>query len=379
MSQSRSVLAAIGMVVGTALLAAIVIWTEPEPKREAAVRRTPMLVEVVEVTRGTHIPAIPALGAVRAAEDVQLQAQVAGRVAWLSPELVPGTVVDEGTVLLRIEPDDARNALVQATSARQLAEADLALEEGRQAVARTERDSIEGEISEVQERLILREPQLLAARATLESAKARERQARLTLSRTEVKAPFRALVLSREVGQGSLVGTGSVLGRVVAVDEFWVELTVPQRVLAHLPDGTPVALHDPAAWSPGTTRTGQLHGTVRALDTQTRLARLLVKVDDPLGLTSDGPPLTVGAFVEAELQAKPLADVVRLPRTLVRKGGVVWTMVDGALQLPEVTVVLEDDQYAYISEGLAPGDQVVTTDLSTVSAGAPLRVAEAAP
>ncbi len=379
MSQSRSVLAAIGMVVGTALLAAIVIWTEPEPKREAAVRRTPMLVEVVEVTRGTHIPAIPALGAVRAAEDVQLQAQVAGRVAWLSPELVPGTVVDEGTVLLRIEPDDARNALVQATSARQLAEADLALEEGRQAVARTERDSIEGEISEVQERLILREPQLLAARATLESAKARERQARLTLSRTEVKAPFRALVLSREVGQGSLVGTGSVLGRVVAVDEFWVELTVPQRVLAHLPDGTPVELHDPAAWSPGTTRTGQLHGIVRALDTQTRLARLLVKVDDPLGLTSDGPPLTVGAFVEAELQAKPLADVVRLPRTLVRKGGVVWTMVDGALQLPEVTVVLEDDQYAYISEGLAPGDQVVTTDLSTVSAGAPLRVAEAAP
>jgi RND family efflux transporter MFP subunit len=379
MSQSRSVLAAVGMVVGTALLAAIVIWTEPEPKREAAVRRTPMLVEVVEVTRGTHIPAIPALGAVRAAEDVQLQAQVAGRVAWLSPELVPGTVVDEGTVLLRIEPDDARNALVQATSARQLAEADLALEEGRQAVARTERDSIEGEISEVQERLILREPQLLAARATLESAKARERQARLTLSRTEVKAPFRALVLSREVGQGSLVGTGSVLGRVVAVDEFWVELTVPQRVLAHLPDGTPVELHDPAAWSPGTTRTGQLHGIVRALDTQTRLARLLVKVDDPLGLTSDGPPLTVGAFVEAELQAKPLADVVRLPRTLVRKGGVVWTMVDGALQLPEVTVVLEDDQYAYISEGLAPGDQVVTTDLSTVSAGAPLRVAEAAP
>lgn len=369
----------LGLVVLTAVLAAVVLWTEPEPQREAAVRRTPMLVELVTAEAATHTPAIPAVGAVRAAADVPLQPQVSGRVAWVSPQLVPGTVVEAGAELVRLDPADARNALIQAESARQLAEAELALEQGRQAVARTERDHIEGELSPEQERLILREPQLLAARATLEAALARERQARLELSRTTLRAPVRSLVLSRDVGVGSLVDPGAVLGRLVGVDEFWVELTLAQRELAHVPEGTRVELHDPAAWAPGTTREGRLSGVVRAVDAQTRLARLLVTVADPLGLDSGLPPLTVGAFVEATLDASPLVDVVRLPRRLVRRGGVVWTMVDGELQTPSVTVVLEDAEHAYISAGLEPGDQVVATDLATVAVGAPLRTAEGAP
>ena len=39
----------------------------------------------------------------------------------------------------------------------------------------------------------------------------------------------------------------------------------------------------------------------------------------------------------------------------------------------EVDVVFRDDDHAFLRAGLSPGDQVVTTHLSTVTDGAPLR------
>ncbi|HIK74468.1 MAG TPA: hypothetical protein EYG00_07180 [Alcanivorax sp.] len=53
-------------------------------------------------------------------------------------------------------------------------------------------------------------------------------------------------------------------------------------------------------------------------------------------------------------------------------------MEDGALDIRDVTVLLRDGDYAYISEGLEQGDQVVATDLATVVDGAALRLENAA-
>jgi len=41
-----------------------------------------------------------------------------------------------------------------------------------------------------------------------------------------------------------------------------------------------------------------------------------------------------------------------------------------------VDILLQDADYAYIQEGLSPGDRIVTTNLSTVTAGAKLRLEE---
>jgi hypothetical protein len=39
-----------------------------------------------------------------------------------------------------------------------------------------------------------------------------------------------------------------------------------------------------------------------------------------------------------------------------------------------VEIIFRDNQYAYIQEGLAEGEKVVTTNLSTIVDGAPLRL-----
>lgn len=383
MSEGRSWLVTlvlgVGLVLATMATVGLIWLTEPEPEREAAVKRTAMLVEVTTVEQGTFQPVLTALGSVRAAEDVTLQPRVAGQVRALSERFVPGQVVEAGTVLVELDPADAQNALAQARSDLQLAEADLALERGRQAVARTERDNIRGAISPEQERLVLREPQLQAAEANVVAAEAAVKQAELELARTRVRAPSRSLVLRRGVGVGSLVSTNTALGRLVAVSQFWVELTVPTRQLRYIPDDALVHLRDRAAWTEGQERLGRVSGVVRELDDTTRLARLLVTVDDPLALDSDAPVLTAGAYVEARIEARELVDVVRLPRALLRKGETVWALEDGVLRIHPVEVVLEDAEYAYLAAGLASDSQVVATDLSTVKDGAPLRTSAESP
>lgn len=66
--------------------------------------------------------------------------------------------------------------------------------------------------------------------------------------------------------------------------------------------------------------------------------------------------------------------VVRLNRDYLRADNTVWVYdPDATLGIRDVSIVLQDAHYAYIDEGLSDGDRVVTTDLSTIARGAPLR------
>ncbi|MDO1499564.1 hypothetical protein Q2T40_05155 [Winogradskyella maritima] len=48
-------------------------------------------------------------------------------------------------------------------------------------------------------------------------------------------------------------------------------------------------------------------------------------------------------------------------------------MKEEKLEIREVEIMLNDDEYAYISKGLQDGDHIVITDLSTVTNGIGLR------
>jgi RND family efflux transporter MFP subunit len=377
--------AGLGIVLATIVAVVVIQVTEPEAVREGAVRRTAMLVETAPVEHGTFRPTLRALGAVRPFEEIAVEARVTGHVTGVEDAFVPGQVVEKGDRLLRIDPADARNALAQRRSALQQAQAALTLERGRQAVAALERDQIaqqlEGTITPDQEALILREPQLQSARAAVQAAEAAVRQAELDLTRTDVVAPFRALVLERSVHTGALIRPGTVLGRLVGVDRFWVELTLPTGRLRHLADDPelPVVLRDPSGWGPDARREGTLQSVIGQLDETTRAARVLVSVADPLALDPDtsGPALLSGAWVEADLPGRVLSDVARVPRPWLRRHqgrDALWLMVDGALRVHPVDLLVEDAEHAYL-DGVPTDARVVTTDLATVSDGAPLREA----
>ncbi len=364
---------------------AVIFMTEPTAERSGAVRETAMLVEVTGVERGTFTPTIQAMGTVEPSQDINLSPRVSGEIRRVSPNFTPGGYVRKGEMLLELDPADYENALAQRQSALSQAIADLNIEQGRQNVARQDFELLGDTLNLENRSLVLREPQLDAARARVESARAAVQQAELDLERTTIRAPFDAHVLTRNANVGSQVALGENLGRLVGLDTYWVVATVPQsqiRWLTFPNSGAPpstVRVRNNSAWGAGEYRTGTLHQLVGALEDQTRLVRVIVDIDDPMGYRAPNdslPPLMIGSFVEAHIQAKPLENVIRLDRDYVRNDDRVWVMEDSVLSIQDVDIAFRDAEYAYISRGLQADARVVTTNLATVVDGAPLRLEE---
>lgn len=382
MPEKRTLAICGAIVIAGALLMAATYLTQPETKRVTAKRETAALVEVTDVDRGDFSPVIEAMGTVEPVQDVTLSPRVAGEIVFRSSAFTPGGIVRKGDILLRIDASDYENALEQRRSELYQAMADLNLEMGRQNVAQRDYQLLDEEVSGEFEALVLRKPQLNAARAKMAAAKAAVKQAELEVDRTNIRAPFDAHILSRNVDVGSQVSRGDNLGRIVGLDAYWVTTTVPLSQLAWLtfPEGddtgVEVQIRNRVAWEPGVYRTGSLHRLLGSLEDRTRLARILVTVPDPLAQNPEikGPPLMIGAFVETRIPARRLTDVFRVERDYVRGGQTVWVMSDGKLNVREVDVLFEDARYAYVKGGLRVDEPIVTTNLSTVVEGAPLRV-----
>ncbi|HKK70302.1 MAG TPA: efflux RND transporter periplasmic adaptor subunit [Candidatus Krumholzibacteria bacterium] len=381
----RTLIICVAIVAAGAGAIAILFATEPEAKREGATKQTAMLVDLLEVRRGTYRPTVVVTGVVEPARDVVAAPRIEGQIVEVAPSFEPGGFIDAGELLVRIDPSDYRNQVRQRRSDLAQAQADLDVEMGRQNVARQDYELLDTELEPGNEALVLREPQLETARARVEAARAALEQAELELERTTVLAPFDAHVLERTADLGSHVRPGDTLARLVGVDTYWVVVAVPVPKLDWLrfPEdgeaGARVRVRNRTAWPEGAFREGRLHRLIGSLEGRTRLARVLVTVDDPL-VREDGDadrrPLILGSFVEARIEGRPVEGAVRLPREYLRADDTVWVMQDGALDVRDVRIEVRDQQYVYVSEGLEDGDRVVTTNLTTVVDGAPLRTAE---
>lgn len=282
-------------------------------------------------------------------------------------------------LLLRIDPADFLNALAESQSRLQQAEAELEIEEGKQSLARKELALLEGTIDDINRALVLREPQIKSIRAQVNAAEASVARADLDVQRTNIKAPFDAQILSRSVNVGSQVAPGDEIAQLVGIEEYWVMAAVPVRSLHWIQfsesgaEGSLATLHNPNTWPSGAERSGRVARMIGTLDGQTRLARVLITVKDPLANETDGPPLILDTLLETHIECRPIENVVRLRREYVHDRDTVWVMKDGKLEIRETKVVFRDAHHAYIGEGLQDGDEVVTTTLATVAAGIGLR------
>jgi len=370
------------LVLAGAVALTVIYNTEPEVQRESAVRENAMLVDVITAEAGTFRPIIEAMGTVTPAREVTLRPRISGEVLSMAAEFVPGGEVAAGDEMLRLDSADYRIALEQRQGELQQALAALEIEHGRQQIAIRDYRQLNKDLEPENRALVLREPQLKSAEAVVRAARAAVERAQLDLDRTTVKAPFHAQVLSREVNLGSQVSSGDALARLVGVDTYWVETTLPLDRLRWLTfaeedsDGSPVSVRHRTAWPDGTAREGYLYRLVGELEGDTRMARVIVAVDDPLGREGgeEAPALLIGSFVECRIHGRPIENVVRIPRSLVRKDDTVWLKRDGKLVIQPVDIVFQDAAHAFVGKGLSAGDQVVTTSLATVKEGISLRL-----
>ena len=384
--EKKKIIIICAAILAVAAVAIFLIYsTEPDTEREGATKKLAMLVEVIEVKKGDYQPVISATGTVLAVEDIVLSPLVTGQIVRRSPSFVPGGFAEKGAILLQIDPSDYSNVVELRKAELLQTKTNLSTEMGRQKIAVQDLALIGGDtLSPEEEELVLRKPQLEAVKANIKSARATVDQAQLNLSRTTIRSPFDAHIISQMVSTGSQVAPGDNLGRLVGADFYWVEVSVPVSKLKWLrfpendtENGSMASITSSTAWANGDSREGFVNKQIGALDGQTRLARVLVKIADPLAKKEENqgkPKLMIGAFVEVGMQVNVIENVIELNRDYIRTNNTVWVMKNGKLEIRDVDVVLTDASNAYISSGLANNEQVVTTNLSTVAKGLELRM-----
>ena len=132
-------------------------------------------------------------------------------------------------------------------------------------------------------------------------------------------------------------------------------------------------IRKPEVWGTNVTREGRVEKLIGTLDDRTRMARLLITIEDPLARNLKAPSLLIGMVVETSISGRLLENVYRLNRDIVRKGHTVWVLKDGKLEVRDVNIVYSDAIYAYIDEGIESGERIVVTNLATVANGILLR------
>ena len=389
MSRRRSFLIAAGILGGAVVLAAIMIALRPEPPLREPGSQAPFVTTAPATAREGAIPVYSA-GTVRPRAEIDVAAQINGKVASVAPAFQSGGRLSAGAVLFRIDDADYLNRVQQARAnvAAQLVALLQAEEEAR--IARAEYEGFlrrrgdgapPGEASP----LTLREPQLAAARAALARDSASLADAELALSRTEVRAPFSGIVRNEAVDVGQFVAAGQGVGRLYADDAVEVVVPLSDADAALIPDlwmldaGDGDASVEATVFAEYGERTYAWSGYVdraeAALDEQTRTIDVVVRVPDPFGggraTTSGGdgaeaedgaggPPLLVGQFVEVRIAGAAPEGYFTVPRSALRTGNEIWALrQDTLVTIVPVGVLQRADELVYVTGSLDNGQAVV--------------------
>lgn len=352
--------------------------TKPKVKRRPPQSFLPG-VKVLQVRLAPHTVVIKGVGTVRALREVAVVPEVAGKVVYISSALREGGTFAEGEVLLRIDPRDYLLNLRLAEAEVKEAESQLVLLQQEAASAREEWH-IQGAEGEPPP-LLVKEPQLAAARARLEAAKARLRRAELDLERTVLRAPFAGRVVDKRVDLGQYVTPGQVLATVYSTEAVEVAVPLHREKLAWIrvpgltsdPPGSPARLRASLAghellWE------GRVVRDEGKVDELTRTVRVVIEVKDPF---AKRPPLLPGIFVQVEIIGRSLEDVAILPRSALHRGETVWVLdEEDRIRFRRVKVAYFEDGRAVIASGLQEGERVVLSSLRTVTEGMRVRVLE---
>ena len=366
--------------------AILLMSTAPKAKKRPP-QKISHLVKVINVMPGEHRVIVPAMGAVIPAREIVLESQVSGEIVSVNPHFVVGGLLKKGDEILRVDPQDYRLALTLAEARVKDAESKLKLLEAEAAAAKDEWKKLYGEEGEKNSDppppLVFKKPQLEAARASLMAETAEVKKAQLNLERTRITAPFNALVRAKYVDTGSQVSGQEKLAELAGTDEYWIQASIPVDSLNWIkisqnPDGAGSKAQ--ISYRDKYKREGRVIKLLGDLETEGRMARILIEIKDPLMSKmkeSTQPPLLIGEYLHVSIEGKSLENVYRIPRYALRDNSRIWIASDkDKLEIRDIKTLWRDTESVVIKEGLEPGDRLIVSDLAAPVDGMALQVAQ---
>ncbi len=343
----------IAVIVILALLASprirqVFQGTGQERKHDGAGGR--LTVSAVVVRPEELINKVQATGTVLAKEELDLRSEISGKIDRIL--FTEGSRVQKGSVLVKI--DDAE---LQAQRRKLESEVNVVQEKEQRRRALRDKQSISPEDYEV----VMNELNGVKAELQLIEAK---------IGKTELRAPFDGLIGLRYVSEGSYVSPDTRIASLQDISQVKVDFSIPEKYAGSVQRGQMVYY---AISGQEAKREARIYAIEPKIDPVTR--NVLIRAIGP----NTGGRIMPGAFAEVELVLERIEGAFLIPTQAIvpdLEGQKVFVSRGGLCQEARVVVGLRTEGKIQVTQGLAPGDTVLTSGLLQVVPGTPVAFSE---
>jgi membrane fusion protein (multidrug efflux system) len=302
--------------------------------------RGPLSVEGFIVQPSAVSEDVEVSGTLLPSETTQIRAEVNGRVTQLN--FTEGSMVPAGFLLVKLFDQDLQAQLRKLEVQLQIAV--KAVERQRELLA------IKG---------ISQQDFDLAALA-VDNLKADIQTTRISISKTEIRAPYEGQVGLRNVSMGAYLSQADIITSLRDIKKLKLEFSVPEKYAKNISTGYIVKFRVDGGKK---IHTAQVLATEGNVDQNTRTLRIRALVP------ANDSELVPGIFAKVNLQMGQDAAALMIPSQAVipqaRNKQVIVFHKDSA-QFTLVETGLRDSAYVQVLQGLHAGDTIVTTGLMAV-------------
>lgn len=356
--KARSGAWAAGAVVLVLAVGGGLAWKFGGASKQGGWSMAPAKVAVAQAVQADFPMALTGIGSLEATRQVQVPAEVDGRVTQIL--FTAGQRVQAGQLLVQMNDAPEQGELARL-----------------QAQARNARTLLERTRRLLPQQAATRE-QLDQAQADYDQAAADIQRVQALIEQKRVKAPFDGVLGVRRVNLGQFAKAGDALVSLTDASTLYANITLPEQALGALRAGQPVTVTVDAHAG------REFAGTVSTVDPQVDAGSRTVRVQATLS-NADGV-LAAGMFAHGRIGLPDRPNVITVPETAVSYSAYgdsvyVLTPAKPGQENPAATV-----RQAYVktaervrgrvvvSEGLQAGDQVVTSGQLRLHNGAAVEV-----
>ena len=409
---------AFAVILVAIIIAMVMVILRPEAERRV-IEEAGRLVEVFGAKAEKVQMYIEAYGTVEPREALKLVAEVRGQIVEISSSFKEGAFVKKGTRLIQIDPRtyklEVQRRKVQIKQAEaeikrlqqevlnlqariKIAKSDVSLAEGeyfrlkklidRKVIAQSTVDKAEQQylaslqrLQTLENQLALTGPQKEQLLAQRDLTKVLLQEARLDLERSGIIALFDGWVLEKTVEVGQHVNVGQNMGRIYSAGDLDIEVRIPVKDFKWFPadlNRAAAVEADIIFETDGAQQTwnGRVSRIKAEMDDRTRTLPMVVEVDEASGPAENQGSLRLrpGMFVRVKIKGKAVDQAFVLPRHVVYPGDIVYTVEDNRLKIKPVNILRAYKDSVIVRQGLAEGDQIIKTPLSSATDGMLVRV-----